>query len=93
MESASWYLKAAKQGNALGQFYLGCAYADGKGVPKDAMEAYKWCNLSAASGTEGAATRRSDLEAKMTPDQIAEAQKRTKELRALIDANINTGSK
>ena len=31
---------------------------------------------------------RDDLEKKMSPQQVADAQKRTKQLRALIDANI-----
>ena len=40
------------------------------------MSAYMWFSLSAARGTQSAATERDDVATKMTPAQIAEAQQR-----------------
>jgi TPR repeat protein len=50
-------------------------YYNGQGVPPDYVMAYMWYNLAAAQGDEGAITLRSVLEKKMTPEQIAEAQR------------------
>ena len=49
-EAASWYRKAAAQGNARGQYQLAAAYAEGEGVPQDYGEAVKWYRKAAAQG-------------------------------------------
>ena len=63
-------------------------YENGQGVPKGYSQAYMWFNLAAAQGDEDAAFtdgRREDAELRdklaksMTPDQIAEAQKLSRE--------------
>jgi len=54
-------------------------YAIGEGVPKDYAQAYMWHNLSAAQGHEIGKTARDVLENVMTPSQIAEAQKLSRE--------------
>ncbi len=72
------------KGNALGQVSLGTMYDHGHGVPQDYAQAHMWYNL-AASHAEDAATRemavknRDEVAAKMTPDQIAEAQRMASE--------------
>ena len=38
-EAAHWFLKAAEQGNAKAQFYMGVCYYEGKGVPQDYAKA------------------------------------------------------
>ena len=65
----------AEQGVPKAQCSLGLLYANGEGVPKNSVEAYKWLNLAAANGYEDAIKRRSILERQMTRDQIAEAQR------------------
>jgi TPR repeat protein len=50
-------------------------YADGDGVPKDLVIAYMWLNLAAAKGEPNAKANRDNIERQMTPDQIAEAQR------------------
>jgi uncharacterized protein len=78
--AAAWYRKAADQGNAGAQFNLGEMYANAKGVPQDYVFAHMWFNLAAAR-TEipvqrlFLAKKRDEVAAKMTPDQIAEAQR------------------
>ena len=80
--AASWARKAADQGDSYGQSWLGFMYEQGHGVPQDYVQAHMWYNLAAsrykASEKEKrnlAYTNRDMVAAKMTPAQIAEAQK------------------
>ena len=49
----------------------------GQGVPEDHVQAHKWLNLSTVSEAdrERAVTLCDGLEEKMTPEQVAEAQR------------------
>jgi len=78
-KAAKWYRKAAEQGSATAQYSLGWCYAEGEGVPKDDVLAYMWLNLAAASGNEDAKTSRETVSKRMTAEQIAEAQKLSRE--------------
>ena len=88
-QAAAWYRKLADQGQFSGQFNLGDMYEEGAGVPQDYVEAYKWHSLAAAHAPsddfgEGwlwpEELERCDILAgKMTPQQVAEAQKRASE--------------
>ena len=40
----------AEKGNAPAQYNLGVMYGNGRGVPKDEAEAYKWWLLAGAAG-------------------------------------------
>src|SRR6185295_5336999 len=51
----------------------------GWGVPQDYVETHKWYNLSGAKGLKEGTTLRDDLAKRMTPAQIAEAQKLAQE--------------
>ncbi len=92
VEAVKWYRKAAEQNYASAQFELGLCYNSGHGVEKDYAKAYAWFNL-AAGKLKLAATVRDGLEKKMSSQQVGEAQKRTKELRSIIDAKMNVASK
>jgi TPR repeat protein len=85
-QAASWYGLAADQGYADAQINLGVMYNLGRGVPRDYVQAYKWLNLAvsrfSASETENrdnAMKARDVLAVKMTPAQIAEAQRLARE--------------
>jgi len=78
-QSAKWYRRAAEQGSAPAQFSLGFKYYNGEGVQKSVALAYMWFNLAAAQGDEKAANSRDSLAAEMTREQIAEAQKRSRD--------------
>jgi TPR repeat protein/S1-C subfamily serine protease len=95
-EAVKWYTKAAEQGGTSDQFSLGLMYEDGKGVPQNYIEAYKWLNLAAAQGITGdtedirvatkniidlSAKARDRLKELMSPAQIAEAQRLSKEFK------------
>ena len=70
---------AAEQDFSLAQRMLGIMYMDGTGIPQNYVQAHKWLNLSTAKGDKDAGTLRDELAKKMTPDQIAEAQKLARE--------------
>ena len=78
-QAAVWYRKAAERGYANAQSNLGAEYSIGVGVPKDLVLAYMWRNLAAAQGDDIGKTARDALEKSMTPAQIAEAQKMSRE--------------
>ena len=69
----------AEQGDATAQYNLGVFYDNGLGVPQDLVSAYMWFILSATQGKDGAATFRDLIGRRMTPAQIAEAQKLARE--------------
>ncbi len=77
--AAKWFHLAAEQGQAEAQANLGYKYQAGKGVPKDYVLAYLWYNLAAARENPFAADNRDELVKRMTPDQIAEAQRMARE--------------
>jgi TPR repeat protein len=64
---------------ANAQYGLAWMYANGDGVPKDNVQAFMWWDLAAAQGFIGAKTNRNTIEKKMTPAQLAEAQKLSRE--------------
>ena len=81
-----WTRKAAEQGDARAQFDLGLTYANGKGVPQDYVRAHMWFNIAAAAaGASDASVRdlsvkwRDLVATRMTPAQIAEAQRMASE--------------
>jgi uncharacterized protein len=78
-EAMNWFRKAADQGQAEAQHNLGLMYANGQGVPQDYVLGYMWFNLAAAQGYKDAVGSLAWLEARMTPAQIAEAQRLAQE--------------
>ena len=59
---------------------LGLMYENGEGVIQDDVEAYAWFNVAAAKGLKRAAEDRHHRKRSMTPEQIAEGQKRSREI-------------
>lgn len=81
-EAINWFNKAADQNIGDAQYYLGKFYYNGQGVPQDYVLAHMWFNLSAAKVPGGggqAGFFRNAVEGKMSPAQIAEAQKLARE--------------
>ena len=54
-------------------------YALGEGIPEDDVLAYMWANLAAAQGHENAQEIQHIIEERMTREQIAEAQRMSRE--------------
>jgi TPR repeat protein len=88
-QAVAWYRRAAEQGKPMAQNNLGGMYSEGLGVPQDVVEACKWMGLAAArlSGDQQKmnAEWRDALAQKMTPAQLAEAQKRASEWLAAFE--------
>jgi len=84
-EAVKWYRKAAEQGHGSAQNNLGVKYSEGKGIPQDYVEAHKWFNIAGAKGIESARRNRDEIEKFMSPEQIAEAQKRAGDWKSEID--------
>ena len=84
--AVKWYTLAAEQGHPRAQSYLGRMYAEGEGVPVDYVRAYMWLNLSVPgfswpqeAESDITAQYRDRVAAKLSPDQLAEAQKLARE--------------
>ncbi|KAG0224618.1 hypothetical protein BGW42_004981 [Actinomortierella wolfii] len=52
-DSVKWIFKAASQGDANAQFYLGVRYESGQGIKQSYVEAAKWFTKSALQGNAG----------------------------------------
>ena len=85
-EAVKWFRRSAEQGFVDAQFNLGVHYASGIGIPQDYVSAHMWYNLAASrySASEGkyqkeAKKSRDRVASKMTPAQIAEAQRMARE--------------
>ena len=100
-EAFKWYRKAAQQGYASAQFYLGWMYENGEGVDQSYVTAHVWYNLAwvhdnekareysvvsylpmllcVVHVNEKAREYRDSIAKKMTPVQIAEAQRLARE--------------
>ncbi len=69
----------AERGKAVAQWSLGIMYERGRSVPQDYVQAYRWYTLAAAKGLKEAVKMRDLLEKRMTPAQLAEAQRMARE--------------
>jgi TPR repeat protein len=92
-QAVAWYRKAAEQGLANAQYGLGTYYAqlkefeqlkidraNGNSNPlRDPVQAYMWFNLAAAQGLQGADKEREFVARWLSPKQLAEAQRLTRE--------------
>jgi uncharacterized protein len=82
-EAAKLYLDAAEQGYARAQNNIGFMLGFGEGIPpRDDVQAYKWLSLAIARYTEKNADRldqaikdRDALRGRMTPAQLAQAER------------------
>ncbi|MFP6706015.1 MAG: tetratricopeptide repeat protein [Alphaproteobacteria bacterium] len=74
------YTKAAKQGVAQAQCYRGAMYAKGLGVPDDYVRGYARVSIAAARGRADGKKAKAIIAKHMTPAQIAEGQKLSREL-------------
>ena len=82
-EAVKWYRLSAEQGYAEAQNSLGVMYRDGQGVPKDYAIAYAWLNLATANCEPEKQKKYSEVRGGliklMTPSQIAEGKRLTRE--------------
>ena len=84
-DAVSWLRQAADQGDADAQNNLAFMYLYGRGVSQDYVSAHMWFSLAASGGVRAASFSRDLLAAKMTPVQVAKAQKLTHEWKPADD--------
>ena len=90
-EAAKWYLRAADKGYARAQNDIGFMYGFGEGVPpKDNVQAYKWLSLAVRNYTaknqdrlDQATKDLAAVRARMTPAQIADAERQIRDFRPI----------
>ncbi len=74
-------LKAkAERGNAIAQYNLGLAFAQGRQTAVNLPEAFAWLTIAAQSGSTGKAL--DTVLGNMTPKQLADGRRRLEELRS-----------
>jgi TPR repeat protein len=78
-EAANWFGRAADQGDADAQKNLGFMFLYGRGVGRDYVRAHMWFSLAASEANNAAAFARHLVAAKMTPAEVAEAEKLVRE--------------
>src|SRR3954454_2345886 len=72
-------LNDAEKGNVDALFDLGVVYSTGRaGVSVDLIEAHKWFNLAALSGSTRGQECRAEIALEMTAREIAEAQRQAR---------------
>ena len=79
-EAMRLFQAAAAQRNVIAQFRLAEIYSEGKGIPRDFVAAHVWANLAAAQGHREAIVLRDIVAAKITPEEIVEAQRQARQL-------------
>ena len=92
-EAMKWYLMAADQGHVIAQNNIAVMFERGRGVQQDYVQALKWYKIAVAQALAsqnasyyGAFKNLENLAAnKMTPAQIAEAQKLAREWLAAFE--------
>ncbi len=73
------WLPLAEQGHAQAQHQLGYMYLRGRGVARDDIQAHMWWSLAASQGYKASTIARTLVAGRMTPEQIAEAEKLARE--------------
>ncbi|MBW2615332.1 MAG: SEL1-like repeat protein [Deltaproteobacteria bacterium] len=82
-EALKWFQKAAVQGYAAAQNYVGLIYHEGKGVKKDIREALKWFQKAADQGHAGA-----QRYIALINDAQEEQRKEERDIQALFDKGL-----
>lgn len=88
-KAVEWLTAAAEAGEVQAQARLGNAFAAGElGLAQDYVAAHSWLNLAAGAGDGEAEKMRDVIAALMTPEQIAEAQGKARQLFDAINARV-----
>ncbi len=78
-DAVEWYRASAEQGYARAQYRLGRMYALGRGVQRDFTEAVVWFNIAATNGIEDAALASESVAARLTPEQLAAVERKSRD--------------
>jgi localization factor PodJL len=81
--AARWFTAAANRGLVDSQFNLGLLCEDGLGVARDLAAAYQWYAIAARAGDPEASQRLEQVRERLSPEQLALAERAVSEWRAL----------
>jgi TPR repeat protein len=81
-ESVKWFTRAAEQWNRGAINNLVAAYFYGKGAEKNLVSAYMWLRIGAVAGDVNSAKNLDGLKAMLTPEQIADGERRAEQWQA-----------
>jgi TPR repeat protein len=84
-----YYLKSAIHGERESQYIVGNRLLKGDGVAIDGLAAYAWFNVCAASFHRDAGVMRDLISLELSPAQIVEAQKLSRQFIGDIEANLD----
>ncbi len=82
MAAFEQFSRAGARGHVQAQLYLGHMHAEGVGVVRDRIEAYKWYQVAAWQRSSLAVAARNRLAGDMTADQLDEAKRRARSFEA-----------
>jgi hypothetical protein len=82
-QAVFWFRKAAEQGEADAQFWLGVLYESGTGLPQDYAEAYFWFDVAAAgnpptASAEADVKNRDEAASNLTKTVLLQTQERAR---------------
>jgi hypothetical protein len=84
-QAATWYRKAAEQGDPAAQATLGLLYSIGQGVGRDDVEAFFWFDLAASAAgpnQDRYVANRQNVGTRITADEVAIARQRVAKWKA-----------
>jgi TPR repeat protein len=82
-EALRLFLESANLGLDQAQFNLGVYYRDGRGTEPDPVSSYVWFSLAARQEVKEAQARANTMQHYLTPAQLAEAERRLAEWKAV----------
>ncbi len=91
-EAVKWWRKADGQGHAAAQAFLGDMYYQGQVISRDYIQAHTWFNFAAMRGNANAVKGRDLIAGRMTPAQIATAQRMARKQTQTADTPPNAPS-
>jgi TPR repeat protein len=78
----AWFQKAAEGGNTGARIKLGYMYSTGRATAKDLEAAYAWILAASLGGDRRGNEYLPALEGQLSPEQLARAKQRAKEVQA-----------
>ena len=89
--ASGWFAKAADYGLGDSQYNLAILNERGLGIPKNPVEAYKWLDIAARGGDEGAAAKRDALATELSAEDLARAKVASGTWRAKVPDPVANG--
>ena len=92
VEFIKWAHTAATRGHTKAQIAIAINYYQGDAFAQDFVEAYAWMKLAARGDNEGWEAV-NELQQKLSPDELIQAEKRLAHLQTLINSQPSSSHK